>query len=139
MASEALSNLCFRPERSRPIWRNRHTGTEVTVVDLAVNDHGGFQGGCRQHVVITDEPGPPGPPSPRDLSGRGPRGANVYPLWSWLEHWEPTGRYVDWNAEAEPTPEQRWRQRALEAERELRQVREALAVLGLSPATGGSL
>lgn len=96
--SSKLRALSFRPERSRPVWRNVHTGTETVVTDIAVNDHGGFQGGCRQHVVITDEPGPPGPPPVPDARrdrDRGPRGHNVHSLWSFLEHWEPAGRYVD--------------------------------------------
>lgn len=88
-----ITKLCFRPERSRPIWRNVHTGKEVVVMDLAINDHGGFQGGCRQFVVVTDEPPPPGPPLPPPIRSKGPLGANVYALWSFLQHWEPTGEY----------------------------------------------
>lgn len=83
-ALAALRSLSFRPERSRPVYRNKHTGAEVTVLDLGVDDRGGFQGGCRQHTVLTDEPGPPG--------YRGAR--NPMPLWSFLEHWESTGRWV---------------------------------------------
>lgn len=96
--SALITALAFRPERNRPVWRNRHTGAETVIVDLAVNDHGGFQGGCRQHVVVTNQEGPPGPPPVPDARRRdsGPRGHNVHPLWSFLVHWEPTGHYVDW-------------------------------------------
>lgn len=93
---EKLRCLVFRPERSRPVWRNIHTFAETVVTDLAVNEHGGFQGGCRQFVVITNEPGPPGPPPVPDARrDRGPRGHNVHPLWSWLTNWEPTSKWVE--------------------------------------------
>lgn len=88
-AGEKIRRLEFRPERSRPVWRNVHTGTEITVLDLVVNDNGGFHGGCRQFVVVTDEEPPPGPPSPRRSAGR------EHPLWAFVEHWEPTGEYVE--------------------------------------------
>jgi hypothetical protein len=78
-----LRGLTFRRERSRPVFRNKHTGTEVVVLDLAVDDRGGFQGGCRQFTVVTDEPGPPG------YKTRGP-----YSLDSFVQHWEPTGEHV---------------------------------------------
>jgi hypothetical protein len=80
---EVLRGLTFRRERSRPVFRNKHTGTEVVVLDLAVDDRGGFQGGCRQFTVVTDEPGPPG------YKTRGP-----YSLDSFVQHWEPTGEHV---------------------------------------------
>lgn len=86
--TRAIQRLEFRFERSRPIWRNRHTGKEVRVLDLAVDDNGGFQGGCRQFVVLTDEQPPPGPRSYQPWQGR------RYALWAFLENWEPTGRYV---------------------------------------------
>lgn len=85
--AKALSGLSFLMERSRPIWRNTHTGKEVRVLDLAVDDDGGFQGGCRRFVVVTDEPLPPGPPRP------GQRDTRAWSLDQWLLHWEPTGRY----------------------------------------------
>jgi hypothetical protein len=78
-----LRGLTFRRERSRPVFRNKHTGTEVVVLDLAVDDRGGFQGGCRQFTVVTDEAGPPG------YKTRGP-----YSLDSFVQHWEPTGEHV---------------------------------------------
>lgn len=84
MSENAIRDLFFRPERSRPVYRNKHTGTEVTVVDLAVNERGGFQGGCRQFVVVTDEDFPP------PMRGRG----RVWALWSFVEHWEPTGAWI---------------------------------------------
>jgi hypothetical protein len=80
----SIRALSFREERSRPVWRNRHTDREVVVKDIAVDDNGGFQGGCRRFVVITNEDGPPGYPF-------GPR---AYELERWLEHWEPTGAHV---------------------------------------------
>ena len=83
----AFSGLSFRMERSRPIWRNKHTGKEVRVLDLAVDDQGVFQGGCKRFVVVTDEPNPPGPPSPGQRDTRG------WSLDQWLLHWEPTGSY----------------------------------------------
>lgn len=94
---EKLTRLIFRPERSRQVWRNVHVDTRTIVTDLKVNDHGGFQGGCRQFVVVTNEPGPPGPPpvpDQRRMRDLGPRGHHVHPLWSWLQHWEPTGEFV---------------------------------------------
>jgi hypothetical protein len=125
-----LRSLAFRPERSRPVFRNRHTGREVVVEDLAVNDHGGFQGGCRQHIVITNEEPPPGLPAPTLRDRRGVRGHNVHGLWAWVEHWEPTGRYVPWTQEPREDPVQVWRRRALDAEHRLTAMRDALGVGG---------
>lgn len=121
-----VRDLGFRPERSRPVWRNKHTGTEVVVKDLAINDHGGFQGGCRQHVVITDEAPPPGPPSPPPPRNRGPRGANVYALDTWLRNWEPVGRYIDWHDEPIEDEVAKWRERAQRAEARLASIKEAI-------------
>lgn len=91
VALSAIRKLEFRPERSRPIWRNRHTGTEVVVKDLDVDEHGGFQGGCVRFVVITNEPPPPGPICVRGWDGQ------RYSLQTFLEHWEPTGKYVEYD------------------------------------------
>lgn len=91
--SKLIHALSYRPERSRPVWRNRHTGKEAVVVDLFVDDNGGFQGGCRRFVVQTDEALPPGPPAP---PRKGRRNARCHDLASWLLHWEPVGRWVDW-------------------------------------------
>lgn len=87
--SKKLLALESRPERSRPIWRNIHTGKEVAVRDLVVNDDGGFQGGCRHFVVLLDEPPPPGPPHPNLRGWPG----KEWGLGGFLEHWEPTGKF----------------------------------------------
>lgn len=125
-----VRDLTFRPERSRPVYRNKHTGASTVVVDLAINDHGGFQGGCRQFVVITNEPPRPGPPAPPAPMRRthGPRGANVHALWSFLQHWEPTGDRVPWTEEPREDPVKPWRDRALKAEGDLAAIRNALGV-----------
>jgi hypothetical protein len=66
-------------------------GPEVR--DLAVDDHGGFQGGCRQFVVYTDET--------IDVAGRTARRGG-YPLHHWLKHWEPIRKWVDWPVSGGP-------------------------------------
>lgn len=89
--AQLLRRLEFRPERSRPVWRNRHTGVTATVRSVGVDGRGGFQGGCTQFVVYLHEPPLPGP---ANHPGHGYRG-RPWPLWSFLEHHEPTGEYVD--------------------------------------------
>lgn len=86
--TKSVRALEFRRERSRPVWRNQHTGTEVVVLNIGTDDRGGFQGGVRRFTVTTDEPPPPGPPSIRAWNG------HDYGLEEFLKHWEPTGEVV---------------------------------------------
>lgn len=86
-----LARLQFRPERSRPVWRNRNTGRTVIVRSLGVDGRGGFQGGCTQFVVYLHEPPLPGPANPPGEEYRG----RPWSLWSFLEHHEPAGEHVD--------------------------------------------
>lgn len=97
-----LHALEFRPERSRQVWKNKHTGTEVTVLDLGVDDNGGFQGGCRRHTVTTNEKGPPGFRTTR----------KTYSLSTFIEHWEPTGTYLPVDEIEELTDEDKTPQRS---------------------------
>lgn len=90
--AQLLSQLEFRPERLRPVWRNRHTGETVVVRGLGVDGRGGFQSGLTQFVVYLHEPPLPGPPDPPPYHvWRG----RAWPLWSFLEHHEPACEHVD--------------------------------------------
>ncbi len=89
---EAVEKLMFRPDGPRPVWRNKHTGKEAVVLDLTVDDNGGFQGGCRRFVVVIDEDGLPWKPTPDSGEARPAYpGKRRFSVTRFLEHWEPTG------------------------------------------------
>lgn len=80
-----LSELTFQLGRSRPVWRNFNTGAEIIVLDLVVDENGGFKGGCRRFAVdvIPQKAETYRPPLERRLS-----------IDALFRYWAPTGDHV---------------------------------------------